>query len=382
MIDWQNSFINIIINSTQKNSILSSYIPKLKEEISIHDAKKDNIVNINSETLKKVQSLINRYSMRDIFKNGKINFEQYKKAIKYDFDSIESELGMQILPNLKKFKNKEDNSINFIIYLYEFLRSNRSSILLEFIMKYSPKELSDEEGKLVNIFIKENISFPNFERNILSSCQIIIYYITKNNLGEIQTVFDAIQKLNKYIEIYEPLKIFFKNNNKFKINSLMSIYNIFEYLCWDQIKNNINEEYKMKIKEKDKIKIKNYIDLNIKEDNLVKKNDISAAIRRLISRYLCGKRGDTDINEYKKLSDYILREDLWRYELQNDKNIDNFKKIIHALFEGIKNETRCEFCDIKKNDETKENICHDINSICNYDLRIGHSLDFYELLNK
>ena len=147
------------------------------------------------------------------------------------------------------------------------------------------------------------------------------------------------------------LSKFFIKNNKFKINSLISIYNIFEFVCWDEIKNNLNEEYKMKIEEKDKVKIINYINLNMKEDNLVTKKDISTALRRLISRYLCGKRGDTDINEYKRLSDYILREDLWRKQLQNDNNIDNFQCIINSFFKEI-------------------------------DLSIGHSLELYELLSK
>ena len=147
------------------------------------------------------------------------------------------------------------------------------------------------------------------------------------------------------------LSKFFIKNNKFKINSLISIYNIFEFVCWDEIKNNLNEEYKMKIEEKDKVKIINYINLNMKEDNLVTKKDISTALRRLISRYLCGKRGDTDINEYKRLSDYILREDLWRKQLQNDNNIDNFQSIINSFFKEI-------------------------------DLSIGHSLELYELLSK
>ena len=45
------------------------------------------------------------------------------------------------------------------------------------------------------------------------------------------------------------------------------------------------------------------------KNRLIKKQDITDAVRRLISRYLSGKRGDTDINENKKLFDNIKRAD-------------------------------------------------------------------------
>ena len=144
----------------------------------------------------------------------------------------------------------------------------------------------------------------------------------------------------------------------------------------------------MKIKEEEKIKIKNYINLNIKGDNLISKKDISFAVRRLLSRYLSGKRSDTDINEYQKLINYIIKEDLWRAELLNDKNINNFEKTINKFFEGIRNEinleikcnnkeNKCEFCEQKKENK---NICHECNN-CNYGLRIGHSFEFLKIIN-
>ena len=40
------------------------------------------------------------------------------------------------------------------------------------------------------------------------------------------------------------------------------------------------------------------------ENNSIKKQDIANAIRRLISLCLSGKRGDTDINEYKILFNF------------------------------------------------------------------------------
>ena len=71
-----------------------------------------------------------------------------------------------------------------------------------------------------------------------------------------------------------------------------------------------------------KKEIKEYFDEEIGENNMIKKQDIANAVRRLISRYLSGKRGDTDISEYKQLYDYIQREDLWRTELFENDNFE------------------------------------------------------------
>jgi len=42
--------------------------------------------------------------MRDIFKNGKMDFKGFKNSIKFDFDSIENELRRIILQGLKKLR--------------------------------------------------------------------------------------------------------------------------------------------------------------------------------------------------------------------------------------------------------------------------------------
>ena len=201
----------------------------------------------------------------------------------------------------------------------------------------------------------------------------------------------------KYIEINDLLKSFFientrdeeeiannNNDNLFSINTLLNIYNLIELLCWEQFKNNLNDQYKLSLKEEDKKKIKHYVN-SIDPENLIQKNDIAIAVRRLISRYLSGKRGDTDISEDKKLFDFIQREDLWKTTLVED---DEFQTSIYMIFDGIKKEvnliSQCDgLCDECKNlkDEGEVNCCEKC-SKCNCGLRIGHSLEFYELLEE
>lgn len=53
----------------------------------------------------------------------------------------------------------------------------------------------------------------------------------------------------------------------------------------------------MNINDEEKIKLKTYIDSILKQNILITKDDLLNAVKRLISRYLVGKRYDVDINE-------------------------------------------------------------------------------------
>ena len=258
--------------------------------------------------------------MRDIFKNGKIDYKEFNRSIKFDFESIEIELGKLILPGVKKFIIRDNNNnepIKFISFLYETFRSSRSSIITNYNKKYPSRELIEEEQKQLYLFINENKNkSQNFIINILSSCQILIDFIQKENYNKNELILNVIKKLPKYIEIDETFTSSFikyydeegNQNNEiqmFSINTLINIYNLIELICWEQFKDNLNEQYKMHLKDDIKKSIKDYLNKTIKEKNIIKKQDIANAIRRLISRYLSGKRGDTDISEYKHLFDYI-----------------------------------------------------------------------------
>ena len=402
-ISLQNGFINNLINFIGPNSLLKSYLSQLNQEIKIQEATEGDLVKINENTLKKLNDLIMRYSIRDIFKNGKIYFKGFKMPIKYDFDAIENELARQILPGIKKFvANDKEEPIKFITYLYEAFRGNRSSILTNYNMKYPSRELTIEEEKLLyNFIIGKQNKKQNFIVDILSSCQILIDYIQKENYEQNKSICLIIKELPEYIELDENFRYFFtdigekniKINNQdktiFSINTLINIYELIELICWDQFKNNLNEQYQMQLSEDNKRKIKVCIDNYLKENNLIKKQDIANAVRRLISRYLSGKRGDTDISEYQKLFNYINRADLWKTEISSNENFDN--ELFNIFEMKIKTEiiniikcdqnNKCELCEQKKIEEGIEYPCEECNK-CRGELLIGHSLDFFEIINE
>ena len=76
----------------------------------------------------------------------------------------------------------------------------------------------------------------------------------------------------------------------------------------------------MKQLNEEKIKlIEKYYKENKDENNYIKKVELAGAIRKFISRYLAGKRSQSEIGEDKMLFDYLMRVDLW------EKNIDDPK---------------------------------------------------------
>ena len=182
----------------------------------------------------------------------------------------------------------------------------------------------------------------------LFSCQMLIDYIHKENFNTLTSIANIIGEIPSYIELNEELKHFFDENKNLCVNKLLNVYKYFEFFCWKEIKLNINEQYKEKIEKNKKNEIINFFkEYKGKEENkLIKKKDLVFALRRFISRYLAGKRGDTDIDEKQKLIGQIIRYDLWEnYIIQNE---DIFQNEIYNL---------------------------------TFDLQVSQALDFYEILD-
>ena len=171
------------------------------------------------------------------------------------------------------------------------------------------------------------------------SLQLLIDYIQRENFDKLESLYDIIKKLPKQINICEEIILLFKgndnkievnndfnllinndNNNKsdsngiyFSVGTLITIFEIFEHLCWDSFKENLCGDYLQKIDEAWGKKIKKYFDdIKYKQEKIIKGENLCTAIRRFISRYLTGKRGENEINENNTLLNEILRAELWK----------------------------------------------------------------------
>ena len=141
-----------------------------------------------------------------------------------------------------------------------------------------------------------------------------------------------------------------QNKNLFKVNSLMNIFNIFELLCWDKIKENLENEYKTKLNETIIKKFDSFY-ANKENERYITKIKLATALRRFISRYLTGKRNEKESKEKKNLMLYLRKEELWD-EIDFTKN-EEFNKELNELFSD------------------NDNDCL---------IMVGHSLELYEYL--
>jgi len=329
MIEWQNQFLNEIISSNNKNGILNSYIYQLEKEINIQDATENEIININDDTKKIFYDLILSSSMRNIFDNkndNKINYRNYNDII-YNYDLIEEELGKLILPGLKRFKK---GKIKFVTFLYEGFRRGNSNILIEYSNKYQQRELNERERNCIDA-LKENKNYIVYN-DIFSSLQILMNEIIKENYAQNYLLYDIIKKLPKYIILNEDIVKLMDDNyndkNSFTINSLVSFFEYFEDLCWNQIKKHIPSNYQLEINDNTKQYILNYFN-NISPNKKINKKNFTTALRKLISRSIAGSRQDIDMKSDLKLKMYIKREDIWNNNLLKNKS---FNQEIDTIF--------------------------------------------------
>ena len=335
MIEWQNQFIDEIISKNNTSGILNSYIYQLEKEINIQDATQDEIVNINESTFEILNDLILSSSMRNIFddKSDKINYGKYNDII-YNYDLIEEELGKLILPGLKRFKK---GKIKFVTFLYEGFRGGNSNILVEYNNKYKQRELTEKERNCIDV-LKANKNNRVYN-DIFSSLQILMNEIIKENYDQNYLLYDIIKKLPKYIilneDIIKLMDVNYNDKNSFTINSLVSFFEYFEDLCWNQIKKYIPLKYQFEINESTKQYILNYFN-GISQNKKINKKNFTSALRKLISRSIAGSRQDIDMKSNLKLKMYIKREDLWNYNLMKNKSFHDEIDIIfkHEILVG------------------------------------------------
>ena len=334
MIEWQNDFIDIIISENKLSGIHNSYISQLEQEIEIQEASNEHIININEKILKSFNDLIYTTAMRNIFEknneDNKINYKNYNDFI-YNYEFIEEELGKLILPGIKKFKR---DKINFITYLFEGFRAGNSSILVEYNAKYPQRKLKEEEETRIEELVHSNKS-NKFNNEIFGNLQILMKLILKENYEPKELIFKIINDLSEYITINEQLKKMFKDAHEyfmdeiFSIDCLVSIFEYFESLCWQDMKQYILQDYHLFIFDKTKKYLKDYFTKNkYNNDKIIDEKNLTTAIRRLICRYIIGSRQEIDIKPESQLKLYIKREDLWPKELIEENNEDKFNNEI------------------------------------------------------
>ena len=326
MINWQNSFINMIINSP--NEYLKNYKDLFDSKIMIQDCEEDQILflpNFENENMNNSNDKKENINLMEIISD---NSHRKDNKVIYNYDEIEKILAAFILPKIKYFK--ED--IRKVIYQYECFVGDRSSIIVNFTEKYQQRKLTDEELKSVINYIKENQkNNKKFNiKNFLFSFQVLIDVILDQS-PHINNTLLSVASNNKNLSNFEMIINFFtamkengKENNNFTISTLINLFEVVELYCWNIIRDNLDKKYLQDINENIKMQIDTYFAENLKNNNniIISKIHLCSAIRKFISRYLSGK-SDENINPKNQLKNYLINSEFWPINFAENDVIDD-----------------------------------------------------------
>ena len=339
-IEWQNLFLQPILDINMFNGILHNYANSISKMIPVQEAKKEQIVLIkerfkNYGKYVDFKDLIYAYSRRNIFgEQGKINYSDYNTFV-YDYDSIEEELGKIVLTGVCRFENEE--KLNFMIYWGEGFRGGNSDILIKLYGKYKQIDIDLKEKQIINDYIlkmnrnksekgndNKNYDFKFF----FSSMQILIFYLAeKGVMKENETISNVINNAPGYLKLSDDCKNFFNKEGKnFTLNKIMNLFCFFEHLCFNDLVETLQDEYKALIPEDIKNKIIEKLIKKSDPNDAIPIKSLGTAVRRLISRYLAGKRQTIDVKVDRPLAYDLSRLEFWEEKIRKLNNLEELLK--------------------------------------------------------
>ena len=330
-IEWQNLFLQPILEANMYSGILHNYVNRILKKIPVQDAKENQILLIKERFKKSgkyidFQDLFYAYSERNIFgENGEIIYNNYNSFI-YDFDKIEEELGKIILPGVCLFD--DETKLNFMTFYREEFLGKNSGILTEFYEKYNQKDLDNKEKQIIYDYIssKKNIDFKDFYTSLL----FLIFNLTeKYVVNEEEKMSDIIENINKNLTLSNECINFFNNEGKnFTVIKLKNIFFLFEHLNFNDLIMTLNNDYKKSIPEDIKSKIIHKLISKKDVLNIITIKNLGSATRRLITRYLAGITGIFYTNEHRNLVYELSRGELWEEKI---RKLDNLEELLDEI---------------------------------------------------
>ena len=341
-IEWQNNFLQPIIDSENQSRTLNYYIQNLNNKVPVQDAKNEILLidNFDKSEFSDFNDILYTFSRRNIFiseekekekekekeEEEKINYLKYN-SFKFDFSSLEEELGEILLPGKCLFE--DEDHLNFMAFWGEGFRGGKSETLSTFYLNYKQVDLTEEEINTIIKYIKKrsennNINFTEF----FSSLNLLIFYLLNKRDISTKPISTILLEKPPYLKISNDcLEFFQKEGNQLEVNKLMNIFFYIEHLCFNDLCKNLQPDFKISIPQEIEEKIKNKL-LNKmkKDDKCYSIKDLAAALRRFISRYLVGNRQDVEIDGKRELYFELTRLDLWEEKYGQLENLEELIK--------------------------------------------------------
>ena len=315
-IDSHNETLNDLFEMKYKN------IEELKKD-------KSDIQNITKEeeifTIRKdfsIQNLLFNNSYRKVIIN--CDFSEFNK-FEINLEFIEKILTDMLLNNKKLISDE----IFEFKYKDEDLEFENEDICTKFREKIKGEQLSTNDKIALYQYYEGNKGNVELHLRILDNFAYLINYCDEN-IDKIKdpsntVIFNLLESLG-YIS--DDFKNIFKGednkeNKYLTVNKLLNIYEYYQILCFNKVKEKLNEYQEKITDEKQKTDIDNYIKNDLKADEKIKSR-IEIAIRKFILCFLAKvEKKEIKIKLNKNnIKNYLEIEDLWTKDFYKQKEYE------------------------------------------------------------
>ena len=327
------SLLDIKINSGEFNS-------NCKNKINIQQIKENEIFSLTKK-FKFTKVIFNSSYRKYIDTQKHENYNEYEIRLK----QVESEMTDSLLKNKRLLNdNIKEFNFNYEVFSYEI-----TDLISNFGYDKMPINIEDKE--IIYNFINKNAGNLEKYKTMINNFITLIEYLNRANKDKNDKISESTKISD--IEIVKNLKNISKDfkelfevkqqNNQDKNNSnvnlnVSKITNIFDYflkLIFKYVKKDIEKHQEKKDQGKNDIVPKekkqdydlnenliNSLDELFEKDMVIKKGDLSSAIRIFITLVLFReKENDKDkkikMNK-KNIIDYLKNKDLWKSNLYSD----------------------------------------------------------------
>ena len=356
-IDKHNEIVGQLFNAKSKNKNFDVQNQN-KEKINIQNITKEDEIFVTKNDLSINNVLFNCSYRKVIINDDYSEFNKYEINLEY----IEEIMTDKLLKNKKLIS---DDIFEFK-YKNEDLEFKNKDICTKFKKNINEEELSINDKIIIYEYFKENKGNVNLLLKLLDDFTTLIIYSCEN-IGKIEETSKI--KLCKLLEgqefISNDFKEIFKEKENLTIYKLLNIYEYYQKLCFNKIKENLNK-YQEKITDEEQIKaINNYIENDLKNNKNTKKIEI--AIRKFILCFLSKesnkekkiKKNENNIKNYLEIED-LWNEDFYKknefyQELKKLKNLNiKVKNVVPFYEKCFNNMLKNSFDDVKAELKSRE----------------------------
>ena len=326
-IDKHNEIVGKLLEKKSKNFNVQN---KKDNKINIEDITKEDDILITKDDFSFQNDLFDNSYRKVILDGNYLEFNNFE----INFEYIEEILTEKLLKNKKLIS---DEILNFK-YKDEDLEFENQDICTKFKNNFNEEKLSINDKIIFYNYFEENKGNTNLHLKLLNEFAFLIKYCNEN-LDRIKEPSQT--KITKILEeigfISNDFKEIFIDKNNLILNKLLRIYDYYQILCFDKIKDQL-KQYQEKIIDKNiKTALENFKNNDLSDEKI--KNILENALRKFITCFLVQiKENKKKIKQNKNnIKNYLEIEDLWDENFYKNEEFYQLIKKLQVLGIQINN---------------------------------------------